>query len=31
MPFATRDDDAVQGHWLPARLGKRGLRPADAS
>ena len=27
MPFATRDDDAVQGHWLLARLGKRVLRP----
>ena len=26
MPFATRDDDAVQGHWLLARLGKRVLR-----
>jgi hypothetical protein len=27
VPFATRDDDAVQGHWLLARLGKRVLRP----
>jgi hypothetical protein len=27
MSFATRDDDAVQGHWLLARLGKRVLRP----
>ena len=27
MPFATRDDDVVQGHWLLARLGKRVLRP----
>jgi SAM-dependent methyltransferase len=27
MPFATRDDGAVQGHWLLARLGKRVLRP----
>jgi SAM-dependent methyltransferase len=27
LPFASRDDDAVQGHWLLARLGKRVLRP----
>ena len=27
MPFSTRDDDAVQGDWLLARLGKRVLRP----
>jgi SAM-dependent methyltransferase len=27
LPFAGRDDDAVQGHWLLARLGKRVLRP----
>jgi len=27
LPLATRDDDAVQGHWLLARLGKRVLRP----
>jgi predicted RNA methylase len=27
MSLATRDDDAVQGHWLLARLGKRVLRP----
>lgn len=27
MPAATRDEDAVQGHWLLARLGKRVLRP----
>lgn len=27
LPFADRDDDAVQGHWLLARLGKRVLRP----
>ena len=31
MPFATRNDDAVQCHWLAARLGKHDLRPADAS
>ncbi|MCV7099013.1 class I SAM-dependent methyltransferase [Mycobacterium palustre] len=27
MPHANRGDDAVQGHWLLARLGKRVLRP----
>lgn len=27
LPFAARGDDAVQGHWLLARLGKRVLRP----
>ena len=27
LPSATRADDAVQGHWLLARLGKRVLRP----
>ena len=27
LPSADRDDDAVQGHWLLARLGKRVLRP----
>lgn len=27
LPQASRDDDAVQGHWLLARLGKRVLRP----
>ncbi len=27
LPFADRADDAVQGHWLLARLGKRVLRP----
>lgn len=27
LPFAGRHDDAVQGHWLLARLGKRVLRP----
>lgn len=26
-PFADRDDLAVHGHWLLARLGKRVLRP----
>lgn len=26
-PLATRDDNALQGHWLLARLGKRVLRP----
>lgn len=26
-PQSRRDDDAVQGHWLLARLGKRVLRP----
>lgn len=29
-PLASRDDDAVQGHWLLARLGKRVLRPGGA-
>ena len=27
LPFAARGDDAVQGHWLLARLGKKVLRP----
>lgn len=27
LPSTDRDDDAVQGHWLLARLGKRVLRP----
>lgn len=27
LPLASRADDAVQGHWLLARLGKRVLRP----
>ena len=27
LPWASRGDDAVQGHWLLARLGKRVLRP----
>lgn len=27
LPSANRADDAVQGHWLLARLGKRVLRP----
>lgn len=27
LPFASRPDDTVQGHWLLARLGKRVLRP----
>lgn len=27
QPWASRADDAVQGHWLLARLGKRVLRP----
>jgi SAM-dependent methyltransferase len=27
LPFAGRDDETVQGHWLLARLGKRVLRP----
>jgi len=27
IPFAERADDAVHGHWLLARLGKRVLRP----
>ncbi len=27
LPRASRGDDAVQGHWLLARLGKRVLRP----
>lgn len=27
MPPSNRADDAVQGHWLLARLGKRVLRP----
>lgn len=26
-PWASRADDALQGHWLLARLGKRVLRP----
>jgi SAM-dependent methyltransferase len=30
LPFAARDDEAVQGHWLLARLGKRVLRPGGA-
>jgi SAM-dependent methyltransferase len=29
FPLAQRADDAVQGHWLLARLGKRVLRPGD--
>ena len=28
--LADRDDTAVQGHWLLARLGKRVLRPGGA-
>src|SRR5690242_276636 len=27
LPSADRTDDAVAGHWLLARLGKRVLRP----
>ncbi|WP_343599452.1 methyltransferase domain-containing protein [Mycobacterium sp.] len=27
LPWPERADDAVQGHWLLARLGKRVLRP----
>lgn len=27
LPWSSRADDAVQGHWLLARLGKRVLRP----
>lgn len=27
LPASRRDDDAVGGHWLLARLGKRVLRP----
>ncbi|HTX95422.1 MAG TPA: methyltransferase domain-containing protein [Mycobacterium sp.] len=27
LPSSTRADDAVAGHWLLARLGKRVLRP----
>lgn len=27
LPRSSRGDDAVQGHWLLARLGKRVLRP----
>src|SRR3954465_4890350 len=27
LPLATRDEAAVQGHWLLAHLGKRVLRP----
>jgi SAM-dependent methyltransferase len=27
LPFAARGDEAVAGHWLLARLGKRVLRP----
>ncbi len=27
IPFAERTDEAVYGHWLLARLGKRVLRP----
>lgn len=27
LPQAGRDDEAVSGHWLLARLGKRVLRP----
>lgn len=30
LPFADRDDGTVQGHWLPAPLGKRVLRPGGA-
>ena len=30
LPFESRDDDDVQGHWLLARLGKRVLRPGGA-
>lgn len=27
LPWSSRGDDTVQGHWLLARLGKRVLRP----
>jgi hypothetical protein len=27
LPSSNRADDAVQGHWLLARLGKRAPRP----
>ena len=27
LPSSSRPDDAVAGHWLLARLGKRVLRP----
>jgi hypothetical protein len=27
LPSSGRADDAVAGHWLLARLGKRVLRP----
>ena len=27
LPWSSRGDDAVHGHWLLARLGKRVLRP----
>ena len=27
LPGSNRGDDALQGHWLLARLGKRVLRP----
>lgn len=27
LPKADRGDDAVAGHWLLARMGKRVLRP----
>jgi SAM-dependent methyltransferase len=30
LPKADRGDDAVAGHWLLARLGKRVLRPGGA-
>jgi SAM-dependent methyltransferase len=30
LPKANRGDDAVAGHWLLARLGKRVLRPGGA-
>ena len=31
LPLAGRGDDAVAGHWLLARLGKRVLRPGGAA
>jgi len=30
LPYAERDDESIQGHWLLARLGKRVLRPGGA-
>ncbi len=30
LPSSSRADDAVAGHWLLARLGKRVLRPGGA-